>query len=109
MYAGRSRSMAVEALFPPTGASLHRVSWPHPGPPPAKSVSDIEGSVPGLAGMPIGCPYQNRCPYAEPRCGWPPPPVVTIRRARGRVHPLRELPDTRLQPATHELAGPLLE
>jgi len=38
----------------------------------------IEGSVPGLSEMPPGCRYQNRCPYAQPRCAAAPPPLETV-------------------------------
>jgi peptide/nickel transport system ATP-binding protein len=38
----------------------------------------IEGAVPGLNEMPVGCRYQNRCPYAEPRCGTAPPPLESV-------------------------------
>ncbi|HEY5227054.1 MAG TPA: ABC transporter ATP-binding protein [Opitutaceae bacterium] len=38
----------------------------------------IEGAVPGLNEMPAGCRYQNRCPYAEPRCGAARPPLEAI-------------------------------
>ncbi|HZZ19656.1 MAG TPA: ABC transporter ATP-binding protein [Opitutaceae bacterium] len=38
----------------------------------------IEGAVPMLNEMPPGCRYQNRCPYAEARCGVARPPLETM-------------------------------
>ncbi len=38
----------------------------------------IEGAVPMLNEMPPGCRYQNRCPYAEPRCGAARPPLESM-------------------------------
>jgi oligopeptide/dipeptide ABC transporter ATP-binding protein len=38
----------------------------------------IEGVVPGLDAMPEGCRFQNRCPYAEPRCASGKPPLETV-------------------------------
>jgi oligopeptide/dipeptide ABC transporter ATP-binding protein len=38
----------------------------------------IEGSVPGLHEMPPGCRYQNRCPYAQPRCAEERPPLDAV-------------------------------
>jgi oligopeptide/dipeptide ABC transporter ATP-binding protein len=38
----------------------------------------IEGAVPMLNEMPPGCRYQNRCPYAEPRCGAARPPLDSM-------------------------------
>ena len=38
----------------------------------------IEGAVPGLHEMPAGCRYQNRCPYAQPRCAEARPPLEAV-------------------------------
>jgi oligopeptide/dipeptide ABC transporter ATP-binding protein len=38
----------------------------------------IEGAVPGLNEMPTGCRYQNRCPYAQPRCAEARPPLESM-------------------------------
>jgi oligopeptide/dipeptide ABC transporter ATP-binding protein len=38
----------------------------------------IEGAVPGLNAMPVGCRYQNRCPYAQPRCAEAKPPLEAV-------------------------------
>jgi oligopeptide/dipeptide ABC transporter ATP-binding protein len=38
----------------------------------------IEGAVPGLNAMPVGCRYQNRCPYAQPRCADGKPPLEPV-------------------------------
>jgi len=38
----------------------------------------IEGMVPGLHELPPGCRFQNRCPYAQPRCADGPPPLQTV-------------------------------
>jgi len=38
----------------------------------------IEGMVPGLHELPPGCRFQNRCPYAQPRCADGPPPLQAV-------------------------------
>jgi oligopeptide/dipeptide ABC transporter ATP-binding protein len=54
----------------------------------------IEGAVPGLNEMPSGCRYQNRCPYAEARCGEARPPLEAMTESHA-VSCIRwkELPD----------------
>lgn len=37
----------------------------------------IPGSVPALAAMPPGCPFEPRCAEAGPRCAEAAPPMVT--------------------------------
>jgi peptide/nickel transport system ATP-binding protein len=82
MYAGQVAERGpVEALFhrpahPYTRGLL--ASIPRLTTPPKSRLPTIEGSVPGLNDMPAGCRYQNRCPYAQPRCAAAPPPLETV-------------------------------
>ncbi len=82
MYAGQVAERGpVEDLFhrpahPYTRgllASIPRLTTPR-----KSRLPTIEGSVPGLNDMPPGCRYQNRCPYAQPRCAAAPPPLETV-------------------------------
>jgi peptide/nickel transport system ATP-binding protein len=82
MYAGQvAERGSVDDLFhrpahPYTRgllASIPRLTTPR-----KSRLPTIEGSVPALTEMPPGCRYQNRCPYAQPRCGAVPPPLETI-------------------------------
>jgi len=82
MYAGKVAEYGpVQALFhrpahPYTRgllASIPRLTTPN-----KSRLPTIEGSVPGLNAMPPGCRYQNRCPYAQPRCGVAPPPLERV-------------------------------
>ncbi len=72
MYAGRAAESApVETLFahprhPYTRGllqSIPRLDQPRKTPLPT-----ISGMVPGLAELPEGCRYHNRCPHADARC-----------------------------------------
>ena len=46
---------------------------------PAKSrLTVIEGMVPGLLDLPPGCRFENRCPFAEPRCAESPPGIEAV-------------------------------
>src|SRR5258708_13135662 len=72
MYAGRKVEEApVEALFE---RSLHPYTRGLLGATPSASrrrggrLVDIAGSVPGLAELPAGCAFQNRCPDVFDRC-----------------------------------------
>jgi oligopeptide/dipeptide ABC transporter ATP-binding protein len=97
MYAGQvAEQGTVEAIFrrpmhPYTRgllASIPRLSTAR-----KSRLPTIEGSVPGLHEMPVGCRYQNRCPYAQPRCadGRPPLEAVEERHAVACVR-WREIP-----------------
>jgi oligopeptide/dipeptide ABC transporter ATP-binding protein len=54
-------------------ASIPRLSTPH-----KSHLPTIEGTVPSLDAMPAGCRFQNRCPYAQPRCADGRPPLETV-------------------------------
>ena len=43
--------------------SIPTLNSPHKQPLPA-----IKGQVPNLHNLPIGCRFENRCPYAQPQC-----------------------------------------
>jgi oligopeptide/dipeptide ABC transporter ATP-binding protein len=82
MYAGRVAEQGpVEAIFRrPTHpytrgllASIPRLSTPR-----KSRLPTIEGAVPGLADMPAGCRYHNRCPWAEARCAAARPPLEPV-------------------------------
>jgi oligopeptide/dipeptide ABC transporter ATP-binding protein len=81
MYAGRIAEQApVEALFtrprhPYTRGLL--ASIPRLATPRKTRLTTIEGVVPALRDLPAGCRFQNRCPYAEPRCAAAAPPLET--------------------------------
>jgi oligopeptide/dipeptide ABC transporter ATP-binding protein len=81
MYAGRIAEQApVEALFtrprhPYTRGLL--ASIPRLATPRKTRLTTIEGVVPNLRDLPAGCRFQNRCPYAEPRCAAAAPPLET--------------------------------
>ncbi|HEX9469401.1 MAG TPA: ABC transporter ATP-binding protein [Bradyrhizobium sp.] len=72
MYAGRKVEEApVEALFE---RSLHPYTRGLLGATPSAlrrrrgRLAEIAGSVPGLAELPVGCAFQNRCPEMFDRC-----------------------------------------
>jgi oligopeptide/dipeptide ABC transporter ATP-binding protein len=52
----------------------------------------IEGMVPSLADMPVGCRYQNRCPYRTEVCAQHPPDETVAPGHRVACHRWRELP-----------------
>jgi oligopeptide/dipeptide ABC transporter ATP-binding protein len=97
MYAGQvAEQGSVEAIFrrpmhPYTRGLL--ASVPRLTTARKSRLPTIEGSVPGIHEMPVGCRYQNRCPYAQPRCaeGRPPLDPVADRHAVSCVR-WRELP-----------------
>jgi oligopeptide/dipeptide ABC transporter ATP-binding protein len=82
MYAGQvAEQGSVEAIFrrpmhPYTRGLL--ASVPRLTTLGKSRLPTIEGTVPGLGEMPAGCRYQNRCPYARPRCGEARPPLEPI-------------------------------
>jgi oligopeptide/dipeptide ABC transporter ATP-binding protein len=82
MYAGQvAEQGSVEAIFrrpmhPYTRgllASIPRLTTLR-----KSRLPTIEGAVPGINEMPAGCRYQNRCPYAQPRCGEVKPPLEPV-------------------------------
>jgi oligopeptide/dipeptide ABC transporter ATP-binding protein len=81
MYAGRIAEQApVNSLFtrprhPYTRGLL--ASIPRLATPRKTRLTTIEGVVPTLRDLPAGCRFQNRCPYAEPRCAAAAPPLET--------------------------------
>ena len=45
---------------------------------PKSKLSIIEGMVPGLLDLPLGCRFENRCRFAEDSCTLSAPPIHTI-------------------------------
>ena len=82
MYAGRMAETApVRELFqaprhPYTQGLL--ASIPRLENPRKAELNTIEGMVPGLAELPSGCRFQNRCPHAMPRCAEKQPPAFEV-------------------------------
>jgi oligopeptide/dipeptide ABC transporter ATP-binding protein len=72
MYGGRVAECGpVEQIFrapshPYTRGLLHSI--PRLSTPRKSRLSVIEGMVPGLADLPIGCRFQNRCPHRVDAC-----------------------------------------
>ena len=80
MYAGRLaeigpvRQVLTQPQHPytaglmgsPPGASLGR-----------KRLNQIPGTMPGLSAVPEGCAYNPRCPRAEAKCRYAPPPPMS--------------------------------
>ncbi len=54
---------------------------------PDRKLKAIAGAVPGLGEFPAGCPFRNRCPRADSRCGTMPEPVGNSHRV-ACWHPL---------------------
>ncbi len=86
MYAGRIAEQApVESLLSPPRHPYTRgllAAIPRLATPRKTRLTTIEGVVPTLRDLPAGCRFQNRCPYAEPRCAaaappWKPPGTGT--------------------------------
>jgi oligopeptide/dipeptide ABC transporter ATP-binding protein len=87
MYAGQVAEQGpVEAIFrrpahPYTRgllASIPRLTTER-----KSRLPTIEGSVPGLDAMPVGCRYQNRCPHAQERCAAGKPPLEPVAPGHG--------------------------
>jgi len=96
MYAGRiAESGPVERIFNhPTHpytrgllASIPRLSTPRKSELPV-----IEGMVPGLADLPEGCRFQNRCPHREDVCDQLPPLETVETDHQCACHRWRKLP-----------------
>ncbi|MBT6056405.1 MAG: ABC transporter ATP-binding protein, partial [Gammaproteobacteria bacterium] len=45
---------------------------------PKSELSTIEGMVPGLLDLPVGCRFENRCPRRKESCKAAPPPIEVI-------------------------------
>ncbi len=95
MYAGRIAEQGpVEALFaqpahPYTRGLLAAV--PRLEAERKSRLATIPGLVPGLAEMPSGCRFANRCAFAAPVCATP-PPLETIAEAHSvACHRWREI------------------
>ncbi|MCX6937621.1 MAG: ABC transporter ATP-binding protein [Verrucomicrobia bacterium] len=77
MYGGRVAEYApIEELFrapkhPYTQGLLRAI--PRLDAERKSRLATIPGQVPGLAEMPAGCRFQNRCPHATPACASQPP------------------------------------
>jgi oligopeptide/dipeptide ABC transporter ATP-binding protein len=85
MYAGRVAEVGpVEEIFsrpshPYTRGlleSIPRLEYPR-----KTRLRTIEGMVPGLADLPAGCRFHDRCPYRIDRCSGEPPPLETVGEA----------------------------
>ncbi|MFT4799030.1 MAG: peptide/nickel transport system ATP-binding protein [Candidatus Azotimanducaceae bacterium] len=46
--------------------------------PPKSKLSVIDGMVPGLLDLPVGCRFENRCPYRQDGCLSAPPPIEIV-------------------------------
>ena len=96
MYAGRvAESGPVEQIFnhpshPYTRgllSSIPRLSTPRKAKLPV-----IEGMVPSLADLPVGCRFQNRCPHREDKCAEHPALEEVAPQHACACHRWRELP-----------------
>ena len=96
MYAGRVAEQGpVEEIFnapthPYTRGLL--ASIPRLGTPRKTLLPVIEGMVPSLADLPVGCRFQNRCPHAAEVCETPPALETVADRHVCACHRWRELP-----------------
>ncbi len=82
MYAGRVVEIApVRSLFSspahPYTQGLLRAA-PSLATPPAHRLPTIEGTVPALAELPPGCPFEPRCDVRLPECTLAVPPLVEV-------------------------------
>jgi oligopeptide/dipeptide ABC transporter ATP-binding protein len=96
MYAGRvAEAGPVERIFaapshPYTRGLLESI--PRLATPRKTRLKTIEGMVPSLADMPVGCRYQNRCPFRADVCAQPPATDSVGPGHRVACHRWRELP-----------------
>jgi oligopeptide/dipeptide ABC transporter ATP-binding protein len=83
LYAGRkveaapTRELLANPCHPYTRGLLNSI----PGNPKyhgAERLESIPGSVPNLAGLGAGCPFENRCPVAVPLCREQFPPELAV-------------------------------
>jgi oligopeptide/dipeptide ABC transporter ATP-binding protein len=49
---------------------------------PQARLTTIEGMVPNLAALPVGCRFRDRCRYAIARCGQAEPPLIALSPTR---------------------------
>ncbi|MCF7689243.1 MAG: ABC transporter ATP-binding protein [Cephaloticoccus sp.] len=96
MYAGRvAEAGPVEQIF---GAPAHPytrgllASIPRLEHTRKTKLQTIEGMVPNLSDMPVGCRYQNRCPHRADICAQHPPEAQVAPGHRVACHLWRELP-----------------
>lgn len=96
MYAGRvAESGPVEQIFnnpshPYTRGLLESI--PRLSTPRKAELPVIEGMVPSLADLPVGCRFQNRCPYREDKCAEHPTLEEVAPQHACACHRWRELP-----------------
>jgi oligopeptide/dipeptide ABC transporter ATP-binding protein len=96
MYAGRvAESGPVEQIFnhpshPYTRGLLESI--PRLTTPRKAKLPVIEGMVPSLADLPVGCRFQNRCPYREEKCAEQPTLEEVAPQHACACHRWRELP-----------------
>ena len=96
MYAGRVAEQGpVEDIFnapthPYTRGLL--ASIPRLGTPRKTLLPVIQGMVPSLADLPVGCRFQNRCPHAAKVCETPPALETVAGHHVCACHRWRELP-----------------
>jgi oligopeptide/dipeptide ABC transporter ATP-binding protein len=82
MYAGNLVELAAKsAIFsapahPYTQGLLHAI--PTLATNRSEPLATIEGTVPPIAALPPGCPFEPRCPYRIPTCTVELPPLVEI-------------------------------
>jgi oligopeptide/dipeptide ABC transporter ATP-binding protein len=99
MYAGRIAEQGpVEAIFarpahPYTQGLLAAV--PRLEAVRKSRLATIPGLVPGLAEMPAGCRFANRCAHATPACAAPPPLETVAEGHTVACHRWREIPDVK--------------
>jgi oligopeptide/dipeptide ABC transporter ATP-binding protein len=80
MYAGRiveegpMRQIFESPKHPYTQGLLDSI----PGGSPGQRLRAIEGTVPNLAKLPPGCPFEPRCPKRFERCPTAPPPAYDV-------------------------------
>jgi oligopeptide/dipeptide ABC transporter ATP-binding protein len=96
MYAGRiAESGPVEQIFaapshPYTRGLLNSI--PRLTAVPKSRLNVIEGMVPGLADLPSGCRFQNRCPWRVDACVVQPPFETIAPGHASACHRWRDLP-----------------
>lgn len=96
MYAGRvAEAGPVERIFAAPSHPYTRgllASIPRLEHQRKTKLQTIEGMVPSLADMPVGCRYQNRCPFRTEVCAKPPVMEQVSPEHRIACHRWRELP-----------------
>jgi oligopeptide/dipeptide ABC transporter ATP-binding protein len=85
LYAGSLVELASKAAtfnasaHPYTQGLLHAI--PTLATDRAQPLATIEGTVPSIAALPPGCPFEPRCPHRIPACAGEFPPLVEVDRA----------------------------